>query len=127
MRPNSGFHADLVTFTEETLYEKLHFYAVHWLSKVKSCFIKRMLLKISQNSQENTCTRSSFDKLAGRACSFIEKQPPAGTLLWICKISQNFYFVEHLEIAASFLVFNSFEYFLTWTSNILKVCSSPRW
>ena len=38
------------------------------------CAIKKMFLKISQNSQENTCARVSFlIKLLIEACNFIKK------------------------------------------------------
>ena len=32
---------------------------------VQRCFGKKMFLEISQNSQENTCARVSFNKVAG--------------------------------------------------------------
>ena len=39
------------------------------------CFIKKVLLEISQNSQENTCARNSFlIKLQTKANNFIEKE-----------------------------------------------------
>ena len=39
------------------------------------CFIKTVLLEISQNSQENTCARVSFlIKLQTKANNFIEKE-----------------------------------------------------
>ena len=39
---------------------------------------KKVFLEISQNSQENTCTRVSFlIKLQAYACNFIKKETPA--------------------------------------------------
>ena len=60
--------ADLVTFTEETANGKLHFL---WSVTVFPRLLKLLMrggkkvhtylfLEISQNSQENTCTRVSF-------------------------------------------------------------------
>ena len=40
---------------------------------VKRCFVEKVFLDISQNSQENTCVRVSFlIKLQG--CNFIKKE-----------------------------------------------------
>ena len=39
------------------------------------CFVKKVFLEISQNSQENTCARVSFlIKLQAVACNFIKKE-----------------------------------------------------
>ena len=39
------------------------------------CSVKKVLLEISQNSQENTCARAFFNKDAGlKACNFIKKE-----------------------------------------------------
>ena len=32
---------------------------------VRRCSVKKVLLEISQNSQENTCARAFFNKVAG--------------------------------------------------------------
>ena len=62
---------------------------------------KKVFLKISQNSKENTCGRVSFfiffNKVAGGACNFIKKETLAQ--VFSCefrKISKNTYFKEHL-------------------------------
>ena len=41
----------------------------------RRCFVKKVFLEISQNSQENTCVRVSFlIKLQTEACNFIKKE-----------------------------------------------------
>ena len=51
MWPNPQFPADLVTYTEEILNGKLHFWAVTG---------GLVFFKISQNSQQNVFARVSF-------------------------------------------------------------------
>ena len=42
---------------------------------VQRCSVKKVFLKISQNSQENTCARASFlIKLQASVCNFIKKE-----------------------------------------------------
>ena len=53
-------------------------------------FYKKGVLKVLQNSQENTCTRVSF-LIKLQACKLIKRDPHTGVFLWIL---QNFY--EHL-------------------------------
>ena len=56
---------------------------------------KKVFLEISQNSQENTCTRVSF-------FNFIKKEALAQVFSCeFCKISKNTYFTEHLWSTAS--------------------------
>ena len=58
--------------------------------------IKKVLLKISQNLQENTCTRVSFlSKVQPSACNFIKKTLAQ---LFSCEFS---FFTEHLRPTAS--------------------------
>ena len=63
---------------------------------------KKVFLEISQNSQENTCSRVSFlIKLQAEACSFIKKETLAH--LFSCKfgeIFKNTFFTEHLRVTA---------------------------
>ena len=55
-----------------------------------------MFLKISQNSQENTCARDSL------ACNFIKKETQAKVFSCeFCKISKTIFFTEHLRVATS--------------------------
>ena len=63
------------------------------------CSIKKVLLEISQNSQENTCARVSFlIKLhKGLACNFIKKETLAQVFSCeFCQISKNTFFIERL-------------------------------
>ena len=65
--------------------------------------MKKVLLKISQNSQENTCSRVSFlMKLQAKACYFIKKE----TLVQViscefCEFFKNNYFYRIPPLAAS--------------------------
>ena len=72
-----------------------------------------MILKFSQNLQENTCAESIFDKAADlmeafyenklhQTCNVNEKETPAQKFFQkFCEIFKNTYFVEHLRTAAS--------------------------
>ena len=55
-------------------------------------------LKLSQNLQENTYARVSlFIKLQGLGLQLYWKRDPGtGVFLWICKIFQKTFFIEHL-------------------------------
>ena len=71
----------------------------------KILFFKKRLLKISQNSQENTCARASF-LINSEACNFIQKKK-----LWLRCFHVNFvtflrttFFIEHLRTTASGLL-----------------------
>ena len=58
--------------------------------------VKKVLLKISQNSQENTCVRVSF-LMKLQACNFIKKETLAQ--MFSCEfreITKNTLFIEHL-------------------------------
>ena len=49
----------------------------HAEAVARSCFLKKWFLKISQNSEENTCARASFfNKVAGlRSATVLKKRP----------------------------------------------------
>ena len=57
----------------------------------RRCFVKKVFLKISQNSQENTCARVSFlIKSQAEACNFIKKETMAQVFSYeFCEISKN--------------------------------------
>ena len=56
---------------------------------VRSYSVKKMFLKISKNSQENTCTRVSFlIKLQSSACNFIKQE--SRTQVFSCEICETF-------------------------------------
>ena len=71
-------------------------------------FCKKVFLKISQNSQENTCTRASFlIKLQAPACSFIKKEALAQEFsCGFCEISKNTFFHRAHLVAASLYGFS---------------------
>ena len=58
-----------------------------------------MLLEISQNLQENACTRVSFlIKLQGSAYNFIKKETLVKVFSWeFSEISKNTFFTGHLQ------------------------------
>ena len=64
----------------------------------RRCFIKKMFLQISQNSQENTCIRVS---LVVKPETLVKKSPTQMSFRGFREISKNIYFVEHLRPAAS--------------------------
>ena len=72
-------------------------------SSQRRCSAKKVLLEISQNSHEKTCTRVSFlMKLQFLACNFIKKETVAQ--VFSCEfyeISKNTIFTEHLWATAS--------------------------
>ena len=85
----------MVTFPEFSgldLHEKTEAVA-------QRCSVKRVFLKISQNSQENTCATFSFViKFQAEAYNFNKKD----TLEQVfssefCEISKNAFFIEHLR------------------------------
>ena len=65
------------------------------------CSVKKMFLKVSQNSQENTCARQRlfFNKVRPQACNFIKKESLAQVFsCGFYEISKNtFFFKEHLR------------------------------
>ena len=60
---------------------------------------ENMFLEISQNSQENTCSRVSF------LINFIKKETLAQVIFCgFCEISKNIFFIEHLWTTASVIL-----------------------
>ena len=67
-----------------TVYFEMYSEAV-----AQRCSVKKLFLKISQNSQENTCARFSFlKKLQADVCNFIKKETLAQVLS--CEFCENF-------------------------------------
>ena len=63
------------------------------------CILSReVTLKISKNSQEDTCARVSFlVKLQAKACNFIKKGTVAQVFSYeFCETFKNTFFIEHL-------------------------------
>ena len=75
---------------------------------VRRCSVKKMSLKISQNSQENTCVGVSFlIKLQSETCNFIKKETPTHVFSSeFGEMFKNFFFKEHLRANASANDFN---------------------
>ena len=55
-------------------------------SSHKRCFVKKVFLEISQNSQENISARDFLIKLQALACNFIKKESVA--LMFFCEFCQ---------------------------------------
>ena len=74
-----------------------------------------MFLENSQNSQKNTCSRTSFlIKLQAEACNFIKKETLAQVLSCkFCGISKINVFTEYLPVTA----FNFFELLFSLRNN----------
>ena len=70
------------------------------------CSVRKVLLKISQNPQENTCVRVSV-LMKLQACNFIKKEALAQVFpCEFCEISKNTFFTEHLwEVASDYLIY----------------------
>ena len=64
---------------------------------------KKVLLKISQNSQENTCARPSFlIKLLAWGLQLIKKEALAQVFFYdLREIFKNTFFTKHLRVTAS--------------------------
>ena len=62
------------------------------------CSVKTLLLKISQNSKENTCSRVSIlIELQAEVYNFIKKETLAQVFSCeFCEIFKNTFFIEHL-------------------------------
>ena len=66
------------------------------------CSVKKVFLEMSQNSQENTCARVFFNKVAGLGCNFIEKETLAQMLSCeVCVLFKNTYFYRTTLVAVS--------------------------
>ena len=80
-------------------------------SNLPRCSVKKVLLKISQNSQENTCARVSFLSSGAEKCRFFEKlwertkwmNPEAGRLPHVTPLKINLCIgIFQLSVAASY-------------------------
>ena len=72
-------------------------------SVVRRCSVKKMLLKLSQNSQENTCAGVSFlIRLQASACNLIKKKTLSQVFSCkFCEISKNTFFYRTPSVAVS--------------------------
>ena len=83
----------------------------------RKCSTRKLFLKISQYSQENTCVGISFliKMQAFRAPALLKRDSNTGVFCEHWEIFKNTYFEEHLRTAAS----ESFIWFSpAWTNNI---------
>ena len=70
----------------------------------RRCSVKKVLLEISQNSQENTCARVSFLIKLQASCNFIKKETLAQVFSSeFCEISKNTFSYRAPLVAASVL------------------------
>ena len=78
-------------------------FLLFYRSSHRRCFIKKVLLKTSLNSQENTCVRVSFlIKLRVSGLQFYYKRDSGtGFFLIIWKIFENTFLTEHFWTTAS--------------------------
>ena len=75
---------------------------------VKRCSVKKVLLEISQNSQENNCTRVSF-LIKLQACNFIKKETLAQvSSCESCEVSKNT-FLHRTPLVAASIFWDVFE------------------
>ena len=70
---------------------------------VGRCFVKKVFLKNSKNSQENTSARVSFlIKLQAETCNSFKKETLAQVFSCeFCQIFKKGFFTEHLWVTAS--------------------------
>ena len=63
---------------------------------MRRCFVKKVFLKISQNSQENIYARTFFfNKVAGAACNFIKIETLVHVFsCYFCEFFKNNFFIE---------------------------------
>ena len=93
---------------QATLRLKLANLLLTWLQEteavVQRCSLKKMFLKISQNSRESTCVSVFFNKVAGKAlsCSFIKKETLTQVFSYeFREILKNMFFHRTPPVAAS--------------------------
>ena len=85
---------------EQELHEILCFIRDSYSEAVaRRCSVKKMFLKISQNSQESTCVGVAW------ACNFIKKETPTLVLSFeFCEIFKNTFFYRAHPVAASVIL-----------------------
>ena len=75
------------------------------LCKTGGVLQKKLFIKISRNSQENTCVGVSSLIMF----NFIKKGTPTQMLSWeFCKIFKSTFFIEHLRRQLLFILWNNF-------------------
>ena len=75
---------------------------------IRSCSVKKVFLKISQNSQGNTCVRVSLLIKLQTSGNVIKRETLAHVIPYeLCEIFMNTFFIEHIRWLL-------FEYVLIW-------------
>ena len=89
-------------------------------------FYKKVFLKISQNSQGNTCARFSFlRKLQASACNFIKKE--ILSQLFSCEgVFKNTFLTEHLWVTASMFLYRKVIFRFNKIHCRRNVCTQPK-
>ena len=92
-------------FITEPFIEKMGFFGIQQRSSEGATtedLYKKLFLKISQYSLDNTYVGVSFNKVAGlQACNFIKETPAQVFFCEYCEIFKNTFFTEHLRETAS--------------------------
>ena len=85
--------------------------------------MKKGILEILQNSQENNCARVFFlVRLQAQTCNFIKKETLAQVFSYeVCKISKNTFFTKHVWATASAHVINLLLFFILESVNMIFV------
>ena len=85
--------------------------------------MKKGILEILQNSQENNCARVFFlVRLQAQTCNFIKKETLAQVFSYeVCKISKNTFFTEHIWATASAHVMNLLLFLILESVNMIIV------
>ena len=79
-----------------------HCYRQNTEAVVQSCFVKKVFLEFRHNSQENTCARVFFNKVAGlRLAPLLKKRLARVFSCKFCEISKNIFFYRTHLVAAS--------------------------
>ena len=77
-------------------------YGVNTEAATRGVLWKKGVLRISQNSQENTCVKVSFNKVAGlRPATLLKKRLAQVFFCEFSEIFKNTFFTEHLWTIAS--------------------------
>ena len=97
----ASLHSRTVNSHILPFHSKKYSNPIHLEAVAQRCYVKKLFLEISQNSQENTCARVSF-LIKLQACDFIKK----GTLGQVfscefCEISRNTFYDRTPPVAAS--------------------------
>ena len=87
---------------------------------------KMVFIKISQNSQENTCTRVSLlIKLQAVPATLLKKETLAQVFSWeFCVISKNTFFTEHIRMTASEMIESLFKLNIVGKLRTTEICSA---